>query len=162
LKVLSYFEAALLRLSHFHRLFLSKTFGIRGMRPAPGKSLTTVKIGLASILRDNQWKVVFFEAAAAGSMAKWHASNIMNVHLLRMNTHELIENIESFAAYEKSKVNGRGHRETRPSEWIPDEKQLQSYLARVQRLVCTDSYTKSTGTHAWLNQMTHFLTRTRA
>jgi hypothetical protein len=112
----------------------------------PNISHDTTKIGLPTILRDFRWKSTFFELAAASTSAQWHASNIMRVHLLRMNTHELIQNIESFAAYENSKNNARGQRLPRPAEWIPDEEQLQSYLARVQRLVCRGCTTHSTGT----------------
>jgi hypothetical protein len=97
-------------------------------------TMTTIKIGLPAILRKRKWQVAFFELASAALMARWHASNLLNLHLLRLDYGDLVLNIEAMAAYRASPRTVE-----RPKEMIPEKEQLQSFLARVQSLICKDS-----------------------
>jgi hypothetical protein len=116
----------------------------------------TIKLGLRAIIREKDFKlplaIKFGELAEASSQLRWHASNILNQHLLQLDTEDLVAEIEYGREY-KAQSNDRDYRYSHPDKprnYIPVvsalNTQMQSFITRTQALMADGSTSHNTGT----------------
>lgn len=108
-------------------------------------SSTTIKLSLQQICRDPQLILKLNELAIASSKMRWHASNLLNIFFMDMDTDVLISNLQQKAAYLVSWNNPNYKRPLkRPPDMLPDEHEMQKFIDRAQGLIY-DTTTRGAG-----------------